>query len=417
MGEEELGATMPPLSLVGSSEFGLGDSGITVQHSVIDWAPVGPWATLLEALPTPVMILGTTLHVRFANAQARRLLDAAAWNVNGQPARRFLDGARLDRALEVLATRPGIHSYHDVLSIFGVEIPIDVSVTLATIDGGEQILLTLEDRSAERRERAEWAQHRASAVRSEPPAAQLQQAQHFEALGHLMGTFAHDLNNLLTVILSSLEVAQRRMEDGRDPSADLERALLATERSVRTTAEVLSYARRRELHAPGVDPVRVLGDVRGLLERALGVNGELEIRTETCPLVGAESTQLETVLLNLVVNARDALGMDGHVVVECRPIELSGPQAAVIGLLPGVHVCLSVTDDGQGMSEEVRTHAFDPFFTTKAEGKGTGLGLSTVRAFAQRFGGVVTLHSRVDVGTRVELWLVPWRGEAEPTAR
>jgi signal transduction histidine kinase len=186
---------------------------------------------------------------------------------------------------------------------------------------------------------------------------------------------------------------------------DIERAILAAERSAEATSEVLHYSRRRETPANGILPGDILRELGGLLERALDKRGDLELEIEECPPVSCEAAQLETAILNLVINSRDSLGADGRIVVSCKPRLIADDDSASLGILAGQYVAIRVTDNGSGIPEDIRGHVFEPFFTTKPEGVGTGLGLSTVKAFVRRRGGAVWLESAVSEGTTVELLL------------
>lgn len=414
MAEKDQLPTVLPLSRVGRPAAGPGareefedptSSGVADRNRLVGALSNDLWAPLLEALPAHLLVVDEQRRVAFVNGACRNLLDAPLSSFVGVSVGRLLSSERLEAARRVLSERSGAHSYRDVLRWEEIELHVTVEIELLESQGRELLLLVLHDRTAERRERFE--RHGEDGVKwvSEPPSARVHQAQHFEVLGLLTGTLAHDFANLLAVILGSLESAQKKLDRGLDVRADLERARLAAERSVETTNDVLHYSRRRELPRRGVDPVEVLTELRGLMERALDPNGHLELRVEPCPSVHVEVAQLETSLLNLIVNAKDALGAEGVVVVRCRPRELSEEEASSLGVLPGAHVVFSVADDGAGMSAEVQQKAFEPFFTTKPEGSGTGLGLSTVRAFVRKSGGAVTLHSSEGQGTTVEFLL------------
>ena len=420
MADDERADSVLPLSRVasGRNESGVrGDSAPVssgVEPSLPTSSGITPalWPALLEVLPAAVLVVDGNLRIVVANDAARCLFDSPGSCLVGYAVSRFLHADKLQAAQQLLSSRPGSHTYRDTVSVGGIDIDISISVNLASSAGREVLVLTLQDRTAERRERAEWAACTpAIALQgSELPVARLRQAQHFEVLGHLTGTLAHDFGNLLSVILASLESAKRRVVRGEDPSGELDRAMIAAERSVQTTAEVLRYSRKRELPLRGIDPTEVLIELRGLLERALDGASKLRLNVEACPLIAVEPGRLETALLNLIVNARDALGPGGRVCIDCRPRQLAEEEAAKHGLLPGSYVAIAVSDDGAGMTSDVAARAFEPFFTTKPEGLGTGLGLSTVRAFVQRAGGAVSLSSEVGQGTTVELLLPPGCG-------
>lgn len=228
------------------------------------------------------------------------------------------------------------------------------------------------------------------------------QSQKMEAIGQLTGGVAHDFNNLLTAILGSLEIVRKRVEDAPIQRL-LDNAIRGAQRGASLTQRMLTFARRQELEAKAVDiPVLVRG-MTELLERSLGPAVIIETRF---PLglqwVTADPNHLEMALLNLAVNARDAMPEGGSIILAARPETISSDQS---GLKPGSYVCLSVMDAGEGMDEATLARAGQPFFTTKGIGKGTGLGLPMVHGFAEQSGGRLVLKSRKGKGTTAELWL------------
>ncbi|WP_413777287.1 PAS domain S-box protein [Sphingomonas sp. S2-65] len=240
------------------------------------------------------------------------------------------------------------------------------------------------------------------------------QAQKMEAIGKLTGGVAHDFNNLLAAIIGSLDLARRRASEGADISRFLDNAMKAAERGATLTQRMLAFARKQELKLEPVDPSALVRGMADLLQRTIGA----AIRIDTqFPLllrsVRADPAQLELALLNLVVNARDALPDGGKILIAAheKQVELGG------ALKPGAYVALSVVDTGSGMDEETLARATEPFYTTKGVGKGTGLGLSMVHGFAEQCGGRLLLQSRQGEGTTAELWL-PVSGDAkvEPQA-
>ena len=240
--------------------------------------------------------------------------------------------------------------------------------------------------------------------------ADLLQAQKMESLGQLTGGIAHDFNNLLTIIVGNLDIATRRLRGG--DLARVERALAeageGAGRAATLTQRLLAFARRQRLAPRAVDPVRLLADIRPLVERAVSEAVEIEIVAErgVWP-VEIDVNQLENAILNLAVNARDA--MDGQdratMLVSIGNHRVDAAEAGRHGTPAGDYVRLTVADTGMGMTEEVRARAFEPFFTTKGIGRGTGLGLSQVHGFVRQSGGFVTIDTRPGAGTGVHLWL------------
>jgi PAS domain S-box-containing protein len=225
-------------------------------------------------------------------------------------------------------------------------------------------------------------------------------SQKMEAVGQLTGGIAHDFNNLLTAVIGSLEIAERRVSDASVKRL-ISNAMRGAQRGAALTQRMLVFARRHELNAQTLDiPVLVRG-MGEMLERALGPSVLIETRFPlSLPWIKTDPNQLEMALLNLLVNARDAMPRGGPVIVAARSEEVGKGQR----LSPGFYVCLSVTDTGVGMDEATLAKAIDPFFTTKDVGKGTGLGLPMVHGLAQESGGALVLKSRKGKGTTAELW-------------
>jgi len=228
------------------------------------------------------------------------------------------------------------------------------------------------------------------------------QSQKMEAVGQLTGGIAHDFNNLLTAIIGSLEIARRRATDASVIRL-IDNALRGAERGSSLTQRMLMFARRQELDFRPVDIVALVHGMAELLERSLGPSVRVETRFPLgLPWVNTDSNQLEMALLNLAVNARDAMPEGGPVVITARPETIALAHGR---LQPGEYVCLSLTDTGEGMDEDTLAKAIDPFFTTKEVGKGTGLGLPMVHGLAEHSGGQLLLRSRKGQGTTAELWL------------
>ncbi len=230
------------------------------------------------------------------------------------------------------------------------------------------------------------------------------QSQKLETIGRLTGGVAHDFNNLLTVILSSLELARKRLPDDPRITPLLDNAVEGAQRGAALTQRMLAFARRQELVAQPVDiPVLVRG-MSDLLQRSLGPSIAIDTRFPLrLPPALADANQLESALLNLAVNARDAMPDGGTIVISARS-ESVGPGGGT-GLTPGQYICLSIADTGEGMDEQTLARAIEPFFTTKGVGKGTGLGLSMVHGVAEQLGGRLFLKSRPGEGTMAELWV------------
>jgi PAS domain S-box-containing protein len=247
---------------------------------------------------------------------------------------------------------------------------------------------------------------------------QLQQAQKMEAVGQLTGGIAHDFNNLLAIILGNLELLRAALSQDLKAQERIDTAIRASLRGSDLTHRLLAFARQQPLAPKATQIDDLIRSMRDLLLRPLGptIDVEFAMGEDLWP-TQIDQAQLETSLLNLVINARDAMPDGGKLTVATANIAVGLEEANQIeGLVPGDYVVISVSDTGGGMTDEVRTRAFDPFFTTKGVGKGTGLGLSMVYGFVKQSGGHIELHSAVGLGTTVKIWLPRAKGAAGPTA-
>jgi PAS domain S-box-containing protein len=232
----------------------------------------------------------------------------------------------------------------------------------------------------------------------------LAQSQKMDAIGQLTGGIAHDFNNLLMAALSSLTLLQKRLPADPQSLRLLENAVQAVERGTTLTQRMLAFARRQDLKPERVDIPTLVRGMTDLLSRSLGPSYAIETRFPlTLGSITVDANQLEMALLNLVVNARDAMPEGGVITIAARD-RIVGPNGAV-GLAPGRYVSLCVSDTGSGMDAETLARAMEPFFTTKGVGKGTGLGLSMVHGLAGQSGGRFVLESRPGEGTVADLWL------------
>ena len=244
----------------------------------------------------------------------------------------------------------------------------------------------------------------------------LRQSQKMEAVGQLTGGLAHDFNNLLAAISGSLELLGHRLAQGKYSETEryMTAAQNAAKRAAGLTHRLLAFARRQTLDAKPADINRLVTDMEELLRRTVGP----VIRIEAVKAVGlwnvlVDANQLENALLNLCINARDAMPDGGSIMIETANRWLDERTARERDLAPGQYVSLCVSDTGAGMAPDVVARAFDPFFTTKPMGMGTGLGLSMVYGFVRQSGGQVRIYSEIDKGTMVCLYLPRYLGEAE----
>ena len=242
----------------------------------------------------------------------------------------------------------------------------------------------------------------AAAVQRGRSEAQLAQAQRLDALGQLTGGIAHDFNNLLTVISGNLQLLEGAVDDDSAPL--LASAARAVERGAALTERLLAFSRRRQLLPRTIWPAQLLGDLETMLRRTLGA--QISLRVD-CPrdiaAVFADPGELEAALVNLALNARDAMPNGGSLTISARERVIGPAQRAPMP--EGRYVIFSVADTGTGMTPEVLEHVFEPFFSTKPKGKGSGMGLSMVHGFVRQSGGHVEIESQPGEGTIVQLWL------------
>ena len=238
--------------------------------------------------------------------------------------------------------------------------------------------------------------------------------QKIEAVGQLTGGIAHDFNNLLTGITGSLELIQRRLDAGRSDGIGryMTAALSSAQRAASLTQRLLAFARQQSLDTKRQDVNKLIAGMEELLRRTLGETIRLQTHAQPdlWPAL-TDANQFENAVLNLAINARDAMPDGGNLIIETTNIRLDARMAAVSGVAPGEYVVVAVSDTGVGMPPDIIEKAFDPFFTTKPIGAGTGLGLSMTYGFAQQSGGNLRIYSEVGNGTTVKLFLKRDTGE------
>ena len=246
-------------------------------------------------------------------------------------------------------------------------------------------------------------------------AAALSKAQRLEAYGQLTGGIAHDFNNLLTIISGNQELLELRLKDERDRIL-LKRAQDAAEMGARLTARLSTFARRRKLEPVVVNLNDLVLGMAELLRRTLGEPIQMSsVLASSLWSTKADPSEIENAILNLAINARDAMPRGGKLIIETRNVSGADLSREVPSDLPAIdYVCVAVADTGSGMSKEVLAHAFEPFFTTKEPGRGTGLGLSTIYGFAKQSGGCATIYSEVGRGTVINIYLP--RADRVPSA-
>ncbi len=258
-------------------------------------------------------------------------------------------------------------------------------------------------------------EEKAAAERLKATEEALRQSQKMEAVGQLTGGIAHDFNNLLTGIVGSLDLMQTRLGQGRTESLPryIDAAMTSANRAAALTHRLLAFARRQPLVPKPVDANALVASLEDLLRRTIGEKLHLEIAAVSdLWSTLCDPNQLESALLNLAINARDAMPDGGRLSIATRNVHVGTITADTPALTPGDYICIAVTDTGTGMTPEVLARAFDPFFTTKPIGQGTGLGLSMIYGFARQSNGHVSIDSRVGLGTTVNLYLPRFEGTA-----
>ncbi len=359
--------------------------------------------SILDTAPDGIVVIDPRGTVRSFSQAAERMFGYAAEEVVGrnvsmlmaEPHAAAHDGY-LARYLETGERRIiGIGREVEARRADGSTFPIELAV--GEVDLPETRLFTGFIRDASKRKRLEN---------------DLAQAQKMEAVGQLTGGLAHDFNNLLAVISGNLEMLESHVAGG-EAAELLAEARLATERGAELAARLLAFGRRQTLRPLAIDVNELVGKMAPLFRRTLGSPVMIETRLAAgLPRTMADPGQIETALLNLALNARDAMPKGGRLVIETGLLHVDADYAAQQAeTLPGDYVVLAVTDSGIGMSAETRGRAFEPFFTTKAVGEGSGLGLSMVYGFVKQSGGHVQIYSEPGLGTTVRLFLPAIRAE------
>jgi two-component system CheB/CheR fusion protein len=285
----------------------------------------------------------------------------------------------------------------------GSPVPIRLMVSELELEGARHFLGILHDLTGEKMRQAE-----------------LHRAQKMEAVGQLTGGLAHDFNNLLTVVIGNLELLEMRTDDAKLHKL-INEALEASNLGAALTSQLLSFSKSQSLAPESVALNALVDTMLPILERTLGSQISIETRlADDLSMTRADPGQIESAMLNLAINARDAMPEGGTLTIETRNVALDSDFAATqIDVTPGKYVSLSVTDTGLGMTPETQSRVFEPFFTTKGPGDGSGLGLSMVYGFAKQSGGHVAIYSELGQGTTVNLFLpvavtAMGKEEAEP---
>lgn len=353
---------------------------------------------VIQSVPSALMVIDADFRVVMANPAAATVLGEPQTSLVDSSLARFFSLEALQYALEHLRTLPGPFKYNERVRRAEGEHELEVSVELLVSADGEYLCLCLSDAPPTPEEQTGRGRALDASV------TYFEQAHQLEALRHVTSTFAHDFNNLLSVVLASLESAARRVKRAECPREDIERAFIATERNVHLTAQILEYAKREETKVEFLTPSTQILALRGLIELLLGDKIELIVRAQSSQEVCISASRLETAVLNLVINSRDAIVGRGVIEIAVDPRRVRETEASALQVYSGEYVVVGVRDDGCGMSEDVRRRAVEPFFTTKSAGRGTGLGLSSVSGIMRAAGGCLHIASSEPHGTLVELY-------------
>jgi PAS domain S-box-containing protein len=354
---------------------------------------------LMEAAPDGMVVVNQSGEIVLLNVQAEKQFGYRRDELLGQNVKNIIPEGFAERLIadalrttaEALAQQIGtgieLHGRRKDGTVFPIEI------MLSPLESAEGILVTAAIRDISERKQLERQWH---------------QSQKMEAVGQLTGGIAHDFNNLLGVIIGNLDLLDRLVAGNEAAVKRVQTAQKAAARGADITRRLLMFSSNEELK-PSV--VLLEDSIQNMIELASrGLGPEIKITThvdESVPPLFVDPAGLESALLNLVVNARDAMPKGGSIIISSRvqKLEDSHPAVQAGDLKAGRYVCVSVTDTGQGMSKETLERAFEPFFTTKPRNKGTGLGLAMVYGFVKKSGGAVRVYSELGIGTTVSLYL------------
>ncbi|MFI5897930.1 ATP-binding protein [Actinoplanes sp. NPDC051513] len=354
---------------------------------------------------TDAAIIGVDLQGRITawNGGAEVMFGWRAHEIIGGPVSMIGDESGAEQQVEILAriNQGERHVAYEARRLRRDGSPVELSVNLAAIrDSSGAILgasVVARDIGA-----AKEAADRQRALEE-----RTHQAQRMESLGKLAGGIAHDFNNILAIIVNYTEFAIEAGAGNDDVRADLAHVRIAADRAMNLTRQLLTFTRGDTIQPQDVDLNAGIGEVRAMLDRTIGEDIALFARPCDRPLVvHGDPGQLQQVLLNLAINARDAMPDGGTLVIEADEAELDGEQLNMQPTVPaGRYARLQVSDTGEGMSAEVAAHIFEPFYTTKPRGKGTGLGLATVYGIVTEAGGSINVFSEPGVGTTFRIYL------------
>ena len=344
-----------------------------------------------------IAVVSPTGTIELANASLCSLLhrdDLENRNVPFESVLHLEDRSAFITGVHSLLTgeKPVLKIDVRLLNGLGRVVPCTLSVAVVLNDKGEPEQLVVQ--TADMTERRQVHER-------------MQKAQKMEAIGQLTGGLAHDFNNLLTVIIGNLQLIDGKFQNDEKSAKRVGEAIIAAQKGSDLTRQLLAVARKQELAPADVHVNQLLTGLEPLLARTIGENIDLKfVATEGNPVALIDASQLENAVLNLAINARDAMEQGGKLTIETQTVLIDKTYADQnIDVTPGPYVMIAVTDTGEGMSAEVLEKVFQPFFTTKPQGKGTGLGLSMVYGFIKQSGGHIAIYSELGHGTSVKMFL------------
>ena len=374
-----------------------------------------PFRVLIEQMQEGAVTLGQDGEVLYCNPRLVEILGAPHERLMGQRLDVYVAAEDRDTFAWMLHTASQGTARAEVVFVTADDIPVPIYLSLSRLGQGDAspvicgVLTDLTEQKLHLSELADAnAKLRAEGIERERVEDALRQAQKMEAVGQLTGGLAHDFNNLLTGISGSLDLLQRRVAQGR--LGDLDRYLVAAQgaskRAAALTHRLLAFSRRQTLDPKPTNVTKLMAGMADLIRRTVGPG----ITLETIDVTGlwtalVDPNQLENALLNLCINARDAMPDGGRITIETANRWMDDRAARERDMPSGQYLSLCVSDTGTGMTPEVIARAFDPFFTTKPLGAGTGLGLSMIYGFARQSGGATRIYSEVGEGTTVCIYL------------
>lgn len=382
--------------------------------------------TILETAYDGFLAIDSAGHITDWNARATQIFGLSAQEAIGLHAEQLLPEQHRTWFRDAYATFArkgtlrlfGRHTETDALHCSGKLIPVEIAVSPLPGANGTGVTIFVRDITPRRDAEALELQRQ---LRLDEARRALNRAQKLEAVGQLTGGVAHDFNNLLHIIRANVQMMLHK--DQLVPSPRLHGILDAVERGAKLVGQLLAFARRQPLHPDVVNVETLFDRIDSLMLRAVGDAIEIEriMTPDPWPIL-LDQNQFEHVLLNLVINARDAINDTGRITLQVRNLRLHHPDGVHESIdaepVTGEYVSIAVSDTGCGMPQEVMDRAFEPFFTTKAEGKGTGLGLSMAHGFVRQSGGYIRMDSKVGAGTTVTLYLPrhhpPHQAAAQP---